>query len=110
MIRLENFSRLRCGLIMLCSAMLFAVVGCNRAYVEEDHTDPSEPALKTPVYMASSIAVRALRSELASGSLEAEDEIAQLRILVFNSATGKLAINKFYGSSERASFMISPLM
>lgn len=108
MIRLENFSRLRCGLIMLCSAMLFAVVGCNRAYVEEDHTDPSEPALKTPVYMASSIAVRALRSELASGSLEAEDEIAQLRILVFNSATGKLAINKFYGSSERASFMNQP--
>ena len=108
MIRLENFSRLRCGLIMLCSAMLFAVVGCNRAYVEEDHTDPSEPALKTPVYMASSIAVRALRSELASGSLEAEDEIAQLRILAFNSATGKLAINKFYGSSERASFMNQP--
>lgn len=108
MIRLENFIRLRCGLVMLCSAMLFAVVGCNRAYVEEGYTDPSEPALKTPVYMASSIAVRALRSELASGSLEAEDEIAQLRILAFNSATGQLAINKFYGSSERASFVNQP--
>lgn len=108
MIRLENFIRLRCGLVMLCSAMLFAVVGCNRAYVEEGYTDPSEPALKTPVYMASSIAVRALRSELASGSLEAEDEIAQLRILAFNSATGQLAINKFYGSSERSSFVNQP--
>lgn len=108
MIRLENFIRLRCGLVMLCLAMLFAVVGCNRAYVEEGYTDPSEPALKTPVYMASSIAVRALRSELASGSLEAEDEIAQLRILAFNSATGQLAINKFYGSSERASFVNQP--
>lgn len=108
MIRLENFIRLRCGLVMLCSAMLFAVVGCNRAYVEEGYTDSSEPALKTPVYMASSIAVRALRSELASGSLEAEDEIAQLRILAFNSATGQLAINKFYGSSERASFVNQP--
>lgn len=108
MIRLENFIRLRCGLVMLCSAMLFAVVGCNRAYVEEGYTDPSEPALKTPVYMASSIAVRALRSELASGSLAAEDEIAQLRILAFNSATGQLAINKFYGSSERSSFVNQP--
>ena len=108
MIRLENFIRLRCGLVMLCSAMLFAVVGCNRAYVEEGYTDPSEPALNTPVYMASSIAVRALRSELASGSLEAEDEIAQLRILAFNSATGQLAINKFYGSSERSSFVNQP--
>ena len=108
MIRLENFIRLRCGLVMLCSAMLFAVVGCNRAYVEEGYTDPSEPALKTPVYMASSIDVRALRSELASGSLEAEDEIAQLRILAFNSATGQLAINKFYGSSERSSFVNQP--
>lgn len=69
---------------------------------EPEAVNPTPPA--APVFMSTSIAVRATQSDLASNSLNSENEIAQLRILAFNSATGKLALNKFFGDTERDQF------
>lgn len=104
MIRLNSFNRLRCGFVVLCSAMLLMTTGCNRTFMNEDPEVVKPTPTVDAVYMAASIAVRATQSDLASNSQNAEDEVAQLRILAFNSATGKLAINKFYGAGERDRF------
>ena len=104
MIRLNSFNRLRCGFVVLCSAMLLMTTGCTRTFMNEDPEVVKPTPTVDAVYMAASIAVRATQSDLASNSQNAEDEVAQLRILAFNSATGKLAINKFYGAGERDRF------
>lgn len=108
MIRLKSFKRLRCSFAVLCSAMLLVAAGCNREFVNENPEPPS-PTPAAPVYMSASIAVRAIQSDLASDSPSAEDEIGQLRVLAFNSATGKLAINKYYGNSERDLYTKQPV-
>jgi len=82
--------------------------GCNRSFMNDEPEEPGTTAPAAPVYMSASIAVRATQADLASNSQNAEDEIAQLRILAFNSATGKLAINKFYGSAEQDQFSNQP--
>lgn len=104
MIRLNSFNRLRCGFVVFCSAMLLVMTGCNRAFMNDEPEDPKPTPPAAPVYMSTSVAVRATQSDLASNSLKSEDEVAQLRILAFNSATGKLALNKFFGDTERDQF------
>ena len=108
MIRLNSFNRLRCGFVVFCSAMLLVTIGCNRAFMNDEPEEPKPMPPAAPVYMSTSVAVRATQSDLASNSQNAEDEIAQLRILAFNSATGKLALNKFYGSAEQDQFSNQP--
>lgn len=108
MIRLNSFNRLRCGFVVFCSAMLLVTTGCNRAFMNDELEEPKPTPPAAPVYMSTSVAVRATQSDLASNSQNAEDEIAQLRILAFNSATGKLALNKFFGSAEQDQFSNQP--
>ena len=108
MIRLNSFNRLRCGFVVFCSTILMVTTGCNRSFMNDEPEEPGTTAPAAPVYMSASIAVRATQADLASNSQNAEDEIAQLRILAFNSATGKLAINKFYGSAEQDQFSNQP--
>lgn len=88
--------------------MLLVTTGCNRAFMNEEPEVNGSTPPAAPVFMSASIAVRATQSDLASNSQNAEDEIAQLRILAFNSATGKLAINKYYGNGERDLYSNQP--
>lgn len=91
---------------------MLSLGSCNRAFVE-DEVEPIAPSrTEAPVYMSASVGVRLLstaatlpaNATLSQKAEVTENEVEQLRILAFNSATGQLALNKYYGEGEKQDF------
>ena len=108
MVKLKNLSPFRCGIAVVCSAVSLAmsVTSCDRSYADVEKETPEAATVnsRTPIYMATSVAVRTSALDYASSSQAAENEVKQLRILAFDSNTGLLAVNKFYDTNQQSEF------
>ena len=76
MVKLKNLSPFRCGIAVVCSAVSLAmsVTSCDRSYADVEKETPEAATVnsRTPIYMATSVAVRTSALDYASSSPAAE--------------------------------------